>query len=151
MPIPGRACRGSNQQEGAMLEINPEKVCFVIMKTREFQAKVEVVEPEPGSNPSDEGFREVLEDYADDPTYEEIKQFLSSLNEDEIGDLLALAWLGRGDYDKDEWKSAQAEARRIENRNAADYLIGTPLIGDYLEEGLSQLGYSCEPYEIGRL
>lgn len=134
-----------------MLEISPEKVCFVIMKVREFQAKVEVVEPQPGSNPSDEDFREVLEDYADDATYEELKSFLSALNEDEIADLLALSWLGRGDYDKGEWKAAVADARRIENKNAADYLIGTALLGDYLEEGLSQLGYSCEPYEIGRL
>jgi hypothetical protein len=134
-----------------MLEISPEKVCFVIVKAREFQAKVEVVDPQPGSNPSDEGSREILEDYADDPTFEELKSFLSSLNEDEIADLLALTWLGRGDYDKEEWKAAVAEAHRIENKNAADYLIGTTLLGDFLEEGLSQLGYSCEPYEIGRL
>jgi hypothetical protein len=29
------------------------------------------------------------------------------------------------------------------------YLIGTPLLADYLEEGLSQLGYSLEDFEIG--
>jgi Protein of unknown function (DUF3775) len=36
-------------------------------------------------------------------------------------------------------------------RKKTDYLIGTPLLGDYLEEGLSQLGYSIEDLEIGRM
>lgn len=135
----------------AEMDIAPEKVCFVVVKSREFQAKVDVVEADPGSNPSDEGFREILEDYRDDPTYEELKEFLSSLNEDEIANLLALAWMGRGDFGRDEWTTAVMEARRVEDAKAADYLIATPLIADYLEEGLSQLGHSCEDYEIGRL
>ena len=135
----------------AELDIAPEKVCFVIIKAREFQAKVDIVEGDPGSNPSDEGFREVLEDYQDDPTYEELKSFISSLNEDEIANLLALAWIGRGDFTKEDWESAVAEARQTEDGKAADYLIATPLISDYLEEGLSQLGHSCEDYESGRL
>jgi hypothetical protein len=37
------------------LTISPEKVCFVIIKAREFDAKDEVTEPDPGSNPSDDG------------------------------------------------------------------------------------------------
>lgn len=139
------------ESPAAELDIDPGKVCFVIIKAREFQAKVEVVESDPGSNPSDEGFREVLEDYADDPTYEELKSFISSLNEDEVANLLALAWIGRDDYGKDEWATAVAQAREIEDDKAAGYLIATPLIADYLEEGLSQLGHSCEDYEKGRL
>jgi hypothetical protein len=135
----------------AELDIDPGKVCFVIIKAREFHAKVDIVEADPGSNPSDEGFREVLEDHGDDPTYEELKSLISSLNEDEIANLLALAWIGRGDFAKEDWESAVAEARQTEDDKAADYLIATPLISDYLEEGLSQLGHSCEDYETGRL
>ena len=93
-----------------MLEINPDKVCYIIVKAREFDAKVEVVEPNPGSNPSDEGMREVLEDYRDDPVAEELTGFIGSLNEDERIDLVALAWLGRGTFD--DWDSARKEARR---------------------------------------
>ncbi|MGA9084443.1 MAG: DUF3775 domain-containing protein [Pseudolabrys sp.] len=33
----------------------------------------------------------------------------------------------------------------------ATYLLGMPLLGDFLEEGLSLLGYSCEEFEINRL
>ncbi len=134
-----------------MLNISPDKVCYVVVKAREFHVKVEVVEVDPGSNPTDDGMREVLADYADDPTYEELKTFLSDLNQEEIVDLLALAWLGRGDYTADDWKSLIREAEGIADEKAPDYLIGMPLLADYLEEALSQLGHSCQDFELGHL
>ena len=66
-------------------------------------------------------------------------------------ELLALTWLGRGDYSKEDWREALKEARRIHDEKETDYLIGTPLLADYLEEGLSQLGYSIQDFEIGRM
>lgn len=134
-----------------MLQVDPEKVCFVIIKARQFHAKVEVVEPAPASNQSDEEFREVLEDYADDATYQELRAHLASLNTDEMASLVALMWIGRGDFDKADWRAALAEAYRAQNEHGPDYLIGTPLLADFLEEGLSQIGLSCEGYELGRL
>jgi len=133
------------------LEISPEKVCFVIFKAREFHAKVEVVEPDPGSNPSDEDVRVVLEDYADDATYAELREFIDDLSQDEAVQLVALTWLGRGDYDLSEWGAAVAEANRNREKNAANYLIGTPQLADYLEDGLAAFGESCAAYEEGRL
>jgi hypothetical protein len=59
--------------------------------------------------------------------------------------------LGRGDYSKEEWRDALRESRRVHDAKETDYLIGTPLLAAYLEEGLSQLGYSIGDYEIGRL
>jgi hypothetical protein len=59
--------------------------------------------------------------------------------------------LGRGDYGKGEWRDALREARRVHDRKETDYLLGTPLLASYLEEGVSQLGYSIEDYEVGRL
>jgi hypothetical protein len=41
-------------EDAAALTISPEKVCFIIIKAREFDAKDEVTEPDPGSNPSDD-------------------------------------------------------------------------------------------------
>ncbi len=134
-----------------MLNISPDKVCYVVVKAREFHVKEEVVEVDPGSNPADDGMRQVLADYADDPTYEELKTFLSDLNQEEIVDLLALAWLGRGDYTADDWKSLVREAEGIADEKAPDYLIGMPLLADYLEEALSQLGHSCQDFELGHL
>jgi hypothetical protein len=135
----------------APLTISPEKVCFLIVKAREFDAKDEVTEPDPGSNPSDDRDVSVLEDHADDPVLEEVTSLINSLSEDEQIDLVALMWLGREDYSAGDWQAVREEAARAHNDRTAEYLIGTPLLGDFLEEGLSKLGYSCEEFEINRL
>jgi Protein of unknown function (DUF3775) len=133
------------------LTISPEKVCFIIIKAKEFDAKDEVTEPDPGSNPSDDKEAAVLEDHEDDPVLEELTSLINSLSEDEQIDLVALAWLGRDDYSASDWAAVRQEAARAHNERTASYLLGTPLLGDFLEEGLSMLGYSCEEFEINRL
>lgn len=133
------------------LTISPEKVCFIIIKAREFDAKDEVTEPDPGSNPSDDKDAAVLENHEDDPVLEELTSLIDSLSEDEQIDLVALAWLGRDDYSASDWPTVREEAARAHNQRTASYLIGMPLVGDFLEEGLSLLGYSCEEFEIERL
>jgi Protein of unknown function (DUF3775) len=134
-----------------MLSIAPDKVCFLIIKAREFDAKVEPEVPDPGDNPTDDDNREILFDYPDHPTVEEIRGFLESLNEDEATELLALVWLGRGDFDIDEWDEAVTEARESPEERRLDAFLSIPLLADYLEEGLSEHGYSCEDVETGRL
>ncbi len=136
-----------------MPDLNTEKICYVILKAREFDVKVDIVEPDPGGNPADSGAAEVLQDYANDPTFHEIKEFIDDLNVDEQIDLVALTWLGRGDYSVSEWDEACAEARRArdEHGHTSEYLLGAPLLGDYLEEGLAAFGQSCEDFEMGRL
>ena len=133
------------------LTISPEKVCFIIIKAKEFDAKDEVTEPDPGSNPSDDKEAAVLEDHEDDPVLEELTSLINSLSEDEQIDLVALAWLGRDDYSANDWAAVRQEAARARNERTASYLLGTPLLGDFLEEGMSMLGYSCEEFEINRL
>lgn len=133
------------------MDISPEKVCYIIVKAREFEVPEDVVENDPGSNAIDENFRDVLAAYADDPTYAELKAFIDGLNEDEQADLVALVWTGRGDYTAEEWDKAVAEARARHARSTTDYLLGTALLPDLLEEGMGALGYSCDEYEIGHL
>ena len=130
-----------------MDQLSAEKVCFILIKAREFEAQEEVVEPDPGSNAIDEGFRGSLEAYADDPTYEEIKDFIDSLNDDEQAELVALAWVGREDYAVDDWAQAVADAKDRHSGATSDYLLGTPMLPDFLEAGLSQFGQSCDEYE----
>ena len=139
------------EEEEVTLAISPEKVCFIIVKAREFDAKDEVSEPDPGSNPSDDMDVAVLEDHEDDPVVEELTSFIDSLSEDEQIDLVALAWLGREDYSASDWQTVREEAARAHNQRTASYLLGMPLLADFLEEGISMLGYSCEEFEIGRL
>ena len=137
--------------EEVTLAISSEKVCFIIVKARGFDAKDEVSEPDPGSNPSDDKDIAILEDHEDDPVVEELTSFIDCLSEDEQIDLVALTWLGRDDYSASDWQTVREEAARAHNQRTASYLLGTPQLGDFLEEGLSTLGYSCEEFEIGRL
>lgn len=134
-----------------MLTIPLEKLAYIIVKAREFGAEVPSVDEDTGSNPADDAARDVLEDTPENPTYQELVGAINALDEPERVELLALTLLGRGDYGKDEWRAAVGEARRVHDEKETDYLVGTPLLAYYLEEGLAQLGYSIEDYEIGRL
>ena len=140
-----------SSEEVSSLSISAEKICFVIIKAREFGAKDVVTEPDPGSNSSDDAVVSVLEDYGDDPFVQELTAFIQDLNEDEQIDLVALAWLGRGDSDLSGWGDLREEAARAHNSRTAAYLLGMPLFPDYLEEALSLFGQSCEEFELGRL
>ena len=131
------------------LAIDPDKVCYLATLARQFQAKVEPAEADPASDMVDDGFREVLADYADDPVVIEMRQFLTDLNVEEYRNLLAVLWLGRGDYDLDEWGEALKDAEDLRAERGPDYMIATPLLSDLLEEGLNELGYSCEETDSG--
>ena len=115
-----RAKSVSTENPGAedtqTMTISPEKVCFVIIKAREFDAKDEVTEVDPGSNPSDDKDVSVLENHEDDPVVEELTSFINSLSEDEQIDLVALTWLGRDDYSASDWPAVREEAAEAHNR-----------------------------------
>jgi hypothetical protein len=144
--------RPEDETEDAVeLTLDPETVCFLIVKAREFDVKVDPDDPDPGSNPADDGEIDVLEDRRDDPTYAEIMGTLEALNQDELSELVAMTWLGRGDYTRDDWEDAKEQARERGSKGTAEYLLGTPLLGDYLEGGFNELGYSCEDYEADHL
>lgn len=146
--------KGTERRAGAPelppeLSISLEKVCFVIAKARELDVKVA---PEELDDASDEDMMQrILEDYTDDPTFEELRSFLVDQNDDELKELLALTWLGRGDFTIEEWRSGLRRVRDVRRYHTSDYLLGTPLLADFLEEALSQFGLSCEEFEIGRM
>lgn len=73
-------------------------------------------------------------------TEEELRELINDLNVDEAAELIALAWVGRGDYDASEWKDAVRAARERTNKRTAKYLLGMPLLADWLEEGLEAIG-----------
>lgn len=126
------------------LLIARDKVCFFIAKAHEFDVKDVVTDPDSSSNAVDDAMLSVLEDHADDPTYLELVSFINALTEEEQVDLVALVWLGRGDGTIEEWEDLREEAARLHNRRTAQYLLGKPMLGDHLEEGLAQFGYTCE-------
>ena len=130
-----------------MLDIAPEKVAHIIVRAREIDAKVA-----PWDAPGDErGADSILEDRHGDGTAAELKAFIADLNVDEQVSLVALTWIGRGTYDADELEEALSTARAERVNPSQDYLLGVPLLADYLEDGLDKLGISVEDAEDGIL
>ena len=128
-----------------MLDVNPETVCYIISRAQEFHAQEEVVIPDEPLNPSDSDWpTQILADHQNDLTYQDLANTINDLEPDQQVNLVALMWVGRGDFSSDEWEMALEQARDNWTERTAEYLIATPLVADYLEEGLSQLGYSCE-------
>ena len=124
------------------LMISAEKVGYLIEKAREFDVKEGNSDPDSGSNGSDDNMVDVLEDNGGDPVVREISGFINALTEDEQIDLVALMRLGRGDGTLDEWKDLRREAAEGRNGRTASYLLGEPMLGDLLAEGLDEFGIS---------
>ena len=123
------------------LGISTEKVRYIIVKARQFDAKEGDADPDEGSNAADDDMADVLEDKPDDDfVRQELVSFINGLNEEEQINLVALAWVGRGTYDIEDWDEAIDTARTEHNKRTAQYLLGLPLLGDYLAEGLEAFG-----------
>ncbi|MES2292389.1 MAG: DUF3775 domain-containing protein [Pseudomonadota bacterium] len=126
--------------QAPQLDIPTDKLGFIILKAREYDMKESDSDPDEGSNPTDDGNADVLMDKSDDPVQEELLGAIRELPEDERLQLVALAWLGRGTYDLSEWRTALDTARSEHRKRTAEYLLGLPLLGDYLEDGLAMFG-----------
>jgi hypothetical protein len=123
------------------LSISPEKVFFIIAKSR--QSEDNANQSDPAADTGDD----MPEDHGNRTDRSELSGFIRGLNVDEQIELVALMWLGRGDSDLDGWRDLRAEASRAHNNRTASYLIGTPMLADYLEEALTQFGKSFEDFE----
>lgn len=126
-----------------MLDVNPDTVCRLIDIAREFHAQEAVDLPdEPGA--PDDVSEKVLAEYSGDALLDEFRAVVDDLEPDQQQQVVGLLWLGRGDYELDEWDDALAYAADAWNEATADYLIAHPLLADYLVEGLDQHGYRCD-------
>jgi hypothetical protein len=130
------------------LSIDPETVRLFVLKARAIGAGVKDDYTAGGDHEIelDDRSRDahhhdgLAEEESDDLTAEELRELIADLNVDETAELIALMWLGRGDYERSEWTTAVEEARRRHRRKAAKYLLGMPLLAELLEEGLETLG-----------
>jgi Protein of unknown function (DUF3775) len=129
------------------IEIAPEKVAHVIIKAREYDAKVGAWNDTREEGDAEEDPSAILEDFADDPTRAELIGFIEALNYDEQANLVALAWLGRGTFEKEEFAEAVETARSERINATASYLMGIPMVADFLEEGLEKMGFSVDEIE----
>jgi hypothetical protein len=132
-----------------MPTINTDKVCFIVVKARELESEDEGLEAD-ASNATDDNFVSVLTEDAFDTVRDEITSFIDALDEDEQAELVALAWVGRGDFSGDDWDEAVSQARARRVGPTAAYLLGIPLLASLLENGLGEFGESCTLYAADR-
>lgn len=122
------------------LEINPDTVRYIAEMAREFHAQEAVSITEDPMSPSDDWAMQVLAAHEGDSTHDALRITIQDLEPDQQVQLVALMWVGRGSFSIGEWDSALKTAADNWTPNTAGYLIGTPLVADYLEEGLNQFG-----------
>lgn len=120
-----------------MTNISTDTLEAIIMMARQYDALVPPTDPDSGSNPVDDGQVDVLESGQDSNIDNELKNFIDGLREDEQVDLVALTWIGRGTYDPEDFEEARQIAAAERTVPTSDYLMGIPLLGDYLAQGLA--------------
>lgn len=130
------------------LTIDPDTVRLFVLKAKAISAAVNEDYQDGGEHEIElddqthDGHHHdgLAEEEEEDLTAEELRELIGDLNVDEAAELVALVWVGRGDYDADEWAEAVAEASRRGNRRTASYLLGMPMLGEWLEAGLEAIG-----------
>ena len=124
-----------------MLQIATEKVQYIITLARDFDAKVA---PWETSEEREDDVEAILEDSPNDPYEAQLKTFIDELYIDELVSLVALMWIGRGTYEAEDLEEALSTARSERVNETSAYLLGVPLLSDYLTDGLEKLGISIE-------
>jgi hypothetical protein len=81
----------------------------------------------------------LAEEESEDLSNEELRELIEDLNVDEAAELVAITWIGRSDFEAEDFDQAVEEARERAVGSTAKYLLGMPLFADYLEAGLDAL------------
>jgi len=134
------AVSDDDETPGPDLGIGLDQVCFVIEQARAFEAKEA---GEGGADADEDDVEAHLLEEESDTSEDELREAIDEMNDDEQAALIALAWVGRGEFDASEWDEAVQTAKERNIRKAADYLIGMPELAAFLEEGLEAFGLSC--------
>lgn len=128
-------------------QISLDSVCRIVVRAREYDVKEAPSDEDEGSNPSDDKFVDILETSGDDPVFQELRSAINDLDIDGQCDLVALTWVGRGDFGPEDWREARRIAEEQHNNRTAEYLLGIPTLADFLEEGLARFDLSCGDFE----
>lgn len=120
-----------------MLSIDHDLIRNIVELVHEITTE-EVAQGEAISEEWNEESQEDIHEMAtEDPVQQQVRGLIDGLNEDESYDLVALMWVGRGTFGLDEFQEARKIASEEATQSTSDYLLGTPLLADYLEEGLN--------------
>lgn len=122
------------------LSIDLDYLARLIVKVRGLEAREGVVDPASGSNATDDGMRDVLQDAPGDLSRPEVVREIAGLNERQQAELVALLWIGRGDAEPEEWLQTVETARERKEVPTPRYLLSDPLLPEYWREGAARLG-----------
>lgn len=119
------------------MEIAVAKVLELIEHLRMLDSENGEGDAQDADDDVDAGAGHLYEDFDRDGTEAQVRGVIEALNVDEQADLVALVWVGRGDFEAEEWPVAIRRAHERRHRSTAAYLMGIPNVGDLLEEGLA--------------
>lgn len=128
--------------------LKPEEAGFIIVKMRATEEQVELDRAtHDGFVPHGDEAALLTDEKVQAVDNEELNSAIDGLSMEAQCELIALAWLGRGDYTASDYAQAVSDAKGRWNPRTADYLGGMAMLADYLEEGLSALDYDIEAAE----
>jgi hypothetical protein len=127
------------------LTLDPKAAMQIALLVRKFDTEDFVLSDEDDAGDEavadEEDLLESATGYSDS-VLEELLSAIDMLDVDSQRDLLALIWVGRGDFGPEDWSVVRRQAAETADNHLAEYLAGTPLASDYLVEGLNQMGYA---------
>jgi hypothetical protein len=130
------------------LNIDPDTIRHYILKARAISADLSdeyndgsehESELDPTTLTNRHAHEGLQEEESEDLTSVELSELLDDLNIDEAAELVAIVWIGRGDFDASDWEDAVKQARERAVGPTSRYLLGMPQLGDFLESGLNAL------------
>lgn len=127
----------------ADLSLSSDLLEWFVVKAREFDVK----DAATGGANDDDPTGSILEDRGDDPVQEELAQAIEGLNDRQQAELVALVWTGRSveeGAELEDFEELVALARAERRNKTSTYLLGMPLLPDYLLEGAKALEIDVE-------
>lgn len=116
------------------MNIDERKVRELILHARAYDAKEDV--PDSSADRDSAEDVDLLRAGPGDPVRTELTDLIDALDDEAKAELVALYWIGRGDFEGADYVAAVAEAHARKTGPTSSYLLGAPLLGDQLESGL---------------
>ncbi len=80
-------------------------------------------------------------DEGEDMRSNELRAEIEGLDRDQQHELVALLWVGRGDFSEAEWEEAVKLAEERHVGPCFDYIMTRPLAADEIAAGLEEIGH----------
>lgn len=123
----------------AALPFNDTRIEELVLRFNAVMAKEGTDISDLGGNATDDEVTATLQETEGDLSRNEITQEIESMNDEQQDALVALFWIGRGDAEPAAWEQTKALARQQHEGLVSRYLLGRPMVGEYLTEGLEKM------------